>query len=546
MAEVIELRPIPILPSSAPGTLATTLPGGRTDPALLTATAIYSFAELESQSRRAAIALARWGVRKGTHVGLLLPNGPDWLVLAWAVWRLGAVLVPLNTFWTGKELVYALQLADVRILVATPRFLKNDYAAALAAASIALDRKDACATLLPCLATIVWFPSAPTSTGLSWQGCQREPSEREQMWLRALAENTSASEPAAIFFTSGSEAAPKAVVHSHASMLAAAAGIAERLGLERTDRVWAYLPWFFAGGLVAGVLAPWLAGAAVISQPVFEPGEAIALMERYEATTFFAWPHQAHAILKHPSFCRARLRLRKGPGAQADWADALYGNDHHAVSTWGMTETGPMAATTAWSDPIHKRKSTHGRPLPGVEMKVLDPNTGVELPPGQEGELAVRGATLMLGYYKRRPRECFDSEGFFHTGDRAWIDDEGYLHFTGRIRDVVKVAGASVSPAEVEFVLAAYPGVRTAVVVGAADPERGQRLVAFVVPEGDQHPSEPEVIAWCRERLATYKVPERVFFLTEHELPVLGSGKIHRQALAHKAEQLVRRTDSSP
>ncbi|GBD27742.1 Long-chain-fatty-acid--CoA ligase [bacterium HR30] len=529
----------PALPATRT-TLGGAFPLDSEAPALLAANASYSFRDLASRSASAALTLAQLGVRKGTHVGLLLPNGPDWIALAWAVWRLGGVLVPLNTLWSARELIRAIDLADVHLLVATPCFLKNDYARLLDSAGVGLTRYDAQANFLPCLRTIVWLPHAPQPNALSWQQCfSSAVSERQLQWLESMEEQTTKADVAAIFFTSGSEAEPKAVVHTHGSMLAAARGIAERLGLDTSDRVWAYLPWFFAGGLVAGVIAPWIVGAAVICQEVFDAGQAIALMERYRATTFFAWPHQAQAIVQHPNFARGRIPLHKGTGAQADWANALYQPGHRAVSTWGMTETGPMVCATAWSDPIEKRQTTHGRPLPGVEMKVVDPDSGEQLPPGDEGELLVRGPTLMRGYYKQPRRTCFDDTGFFRTGDRAWIDDEGYLHFVGRMRDVIKTAGASVSPAEVEAVVSAHPVVRTAVVVGVPDLQRGQCVVAFVVPRQQTPLDEAQLTAWCRERLAAYKVPKHFFLLAEHELPVLGSGKVDKARLVQRAQELL-------
>ncbi len=528
--------------ATPPTTLAAIIPWGAEAPALLTEDRTYSFRELAQESVRAAMTLAELGVRKGTHVGLLLPNGPDWITIACAVWRLGGVLVPLNTLWSAPELIRGIDRADVRLLVATPHFLNNDYARALDAAGVDLARHDTQAELLPCLSTIVWVPLAPRSGALGWQQCLvSEISEHQLQWLRALEEQTTSTDPAVIFFTSGSEAEPKAVVHTHRSVVAAARGIAERLGLEPGDRVWGYLPWFFAGGLVAGLLAPWIAGAGVICQERFDAGKAIALMERHRASTFFAWPHQAHAIIQHPNFASARINLCKGTGAQADWAHALYGPDHRAVSTWGMTETGPMACATSWSDPIAKRETTHGRPLPGVEIKVVDPDSGEELPPGREGELLVRGATMMRSYYRTRPSDCFDHHGFFHTGDRAWIDEEGYLHFVGRIRDVIKTAGASVSPAEVEAVLSAHPAVRTATVVGIPDAQRGQSGVAFVVLQGTVALDEGSLLRWCRDRLTSYKVPKRAFFVTEGELPLLGSGKVDKAKLVQRAQELLAR-----
>lgn len=530
-------KPTPM--KSLPAALAEAAATHSTAPALLGSAGTHTFASLAEASRAFASALAALGVNKGTHVGILLPNQPSWLVTAWAVWRLGGTIVPLNTLWTAPELQAALDWADVHLLVAIPRFLKHDYVAALRSFGVEPHRRQTRASTLPCLHTVVWTDPDGSVQGRCESASTLTAGAPSPDWLAAQEHAVEATDVAAIFFTSGSEGTPKAVVHTHRSILAAAQGISERLGLGPTDRVWAYLPWFFAGGLVAGVLAPWLVGAGVIYQHTFDPGEAIALMERFQATTFFAWPHQAQAIVNHPAFSRQRLRLHKGPGAQAGWAKALYGEDHTAVSSWGMTETGPMAATTAWSDPLERRCSTHGRPLPGVEMRVVDPTTGANLPAGREGELLVRGTTVMASYYKKRARDCFDTDGFFHTGDRAFLDSDGYLHFLGRLRDVIKVAGANVSPAEVEQVLHAYPGVRSAAIVGIPHPERGETIVAFLVPKPEQHLDQDQLGAFCRHHLAAYKVPRHFFILTPEEWPELGSGKVDKSALRQRARRLL-------
>lgn len=499
----------------------------------------FSFAELAHASRLLAVVLACLGANKGTHVGLLLPNHPQWWIVAWAVWRLGAVLVPLNTLWTGPELYRALDLADIHILFATRRFRKHDYVTSLRQCGVEPIRQQARMPELPCLHTIVWCDAnyVPEVLSRNWDAFPRD--EQMLTWLEAQQATVCPADEAAIFFTSGSEAEPKAVVHTHGSVLAAASGIAERLGLTPADRVWAHLPWFFAGGAIAGVLAAWLSGAGSIYQEVFDPAEAISLMAKFGATTFFGWPHQAHAIVDHPGFSSTNLRLHKGPGAQTDWAERLYGEHHHAVSSWGMTETGPMAATSAWTDPLQKRKTTHGRPLPGVEIRIVDPATGAPVDASVEGEIVVRGATVMAHYYGRRAADCFDAQGFFHTGDRGWIDSEGYLHFTGRIREVLKTAGVTVSPSEIERVLCMHPDVRGAAVIGLPHPSRGEVPIAFVLCQHGAQASAEDLTRHCRGHLAGYKVPHQIFILDEADWPELGSGKVDKTTLRARAEAML-------
>jgi fatty-acyl-CoA synthase len=345
----------------------------------------------------------------------------------------------------------------------------------------------------------------------------------------------------AIFFTSGSTALPKGVVHTHASMLRSAANIAATLGLTTADVVWGYLPFFFTGGFVAIALATMYAGGTVVLQEVFQPDEALQLLETTGATVVFGWPHQIGALVEHPGFDRRRLRIHKGVGANAAWAAALYPPDHLAVGTYGMTESGPMSVATRWSDPAAQRAGSHGRPLPGVELRIADLSTGAPVPAGEPGEILLRGSTMMSGYYKVPRDECFDAEGFFHTGDQGWIDEEGFLHFTGRIKDVIKTAGVNVAPSEIEAVLRQHPRVRDAYVVGVPHATRGENPAAFVVVEGDL--SADVLTAFCRERLASYKVPRHVFFRSEADLPMASSGKVSKQRLREEAAALVASAD---
>src|SRR5262249_32007635 len=215
----------------------------------------------------------------------------------------------------------------------------------------------------------------------------------------------------------------------------------------------------------AVALATIARGAAVVATEVFEPGEALRLLEAERCTVFFGWPHQAEALIQHPRFASAKLALHKGVGANVPWAARLYPPDHQAVATWGMTETGPMF--TAWpaTAPLELRASGHGAPIAGREVRICDPERGVPVVAGAAGEICVRGPTLFSHYDGFSPEDCFDADGFFHTGDLGRLDERGTLHFLGRIKDVIKTAGANVAAAEVEAALLRHPAARAAHVV---------------------------------------------------------------------------------
>lgn len=500
--------------------------------ALISASQRVSYAELAAESDRVATALARLGASKGTRVGVLLPNRAEWLACAFGALKLGAIVVPLNTLWRTPELAYALRHADVTVLIAASRFLNHAYGDLLRGICPGLD--DATQPLLspqlPALRQVIMLGDERPAAAHDFQVLLNAVGTRSDAWLEAVQADVVATDPAAIFFTSGTTATPKGVVHTHASMLQAAGNVADRLGLTAEDCTWGYLPFFFTGGLVAVALATLSRGAAVLLQDVFEPGATLRLMAEHGCTTVFAWPHQAEALIAHRDFDRGALRIRKGVGANTAWAARLYPPDHQAVGTWGMTETGPMAAASRYDDPLPVRAGAHGRAMPGLEFRIVDPHTQRTLAAGEEGELLVRGPSLMTQYYKMPPAECFDAEGFFHTGDLASLDADGSLHFRGRIKDVIKTAGVNVAAAEVEATLQQHPLVTVAYVTAVAHPTRGENVAAFVVRRDDGCTVE-QLVAFCRERLASYKVPRHIFFCREAELPVLGSGKIDKHAL---------------
>jgi fatty-acyl-CoA synthase len=504
----------------------------RDRPALINADGQLTYGELARDANRVAKGLARLGVSKGTRVGLLMPNRPEWLASAFGALKLGALLVPLNTLLRGPELAYALRHADVTVLIMVARFLNHVYSNVLREMCPALDRTDhpLAALELPALRHVIVQGDPRPAAAVDVTAMLDDGSALSDDWLAAAQMEVAPADPATIFFTSGTTAAPKGAVHSHASMLRAAHNVADRLGLTESDRTWGYLPFFFTGGFVAVAMATLSRGGAVILQEAFDAGTTLKLMAEHGCTTLFAWPHQAEALITHPEFPRTQLRIHKGVGANTQWATRLYPHNHQAVGTWGMTETGPMAASSRYDDPLPVRAHGHGRPMPGLEFRIIDSSSGQSLPAGQEGELLVRGESLMIGYYKMARADCFDADGFFHTGDLARLDENGSLHFIGRLKDVIKTAGVNVAAAEVEATLQQHSDVKVACVTAVPHPTRGENVAAFVVRRNDRC-SEAELLAFCRDRLASYKVPRHICFCGEGDLPVLGSGKINKQAL---------------
>jgi fatty-acyl-CoA synthase len=510
-------EPVVTAPATLPRLLEESVARFADREALVSARGRTTYRALAAVAARAARGLAARGVGKGTHVGLLAPNWPEWLALAFAVWQRGGVLVPVSTLYRPRELDHALALAEVEVLVSVRSFLKHDYEALLAAAGTT-----------PALRDVVWLDAPAPGHAVDLAPLDAAPS--------APPVAADPDDPATILFTSGSTAEPKGAVHTQGALARAAVEDAAVLGVEPEDRTWGYLPFFFAGGLVAVGLTTLAAGGAVVLQEVFEPGETLALLEQERVSVFFAWPHQAEALVAHPRFASTRLHLRKGVGANTKWAATLYPPDHSATSSYGMTETPPLCAAWPWNASRERRVSSHGPGVGSRELRICDAESGAPLPQGQEGEICVRGPTVMRGYYGHDPRSCFDADGFFHTGDLGRVDADGALHFVGRLRDVIKSGGANVAAAEVEAVLLSHPAVAAAHAVGVPDAAHGERVAAFVVLKTAVAPDV--LVAHARERLASYKVPRFVWVRREDELPEKGSGKVDKARLREEAARL--------
>lgn len=492
-------------------------------------------AALRAASRLAAKRLIGAGVTKGTRVGFLCPNHLDWLPIAFGALRLGALLVPFSTLWKRDEIAYGLTHGDVALLIAVPGFLKHDYTARLREIVPELQASaDGAVRSLraPALRRVVLL-GGPDGGLPRWEDLS---ADVDDAFLDAVERTVSPTDLATIFFTSGTTAQAKAVLHNHAAIATSARRIGECLGVTPDDAWWGHMPLFWSGGFILGALATLAGGGRIVLQEVVDAGSALTLLEAERCTIMAGW-HQAAPLLEHPDFPRRRLRLKKGTyHAQAA---RLMGADHQTIGVYGMSETATCVTAARFDDPEPIRTGTFGRPLPGMELRIVDPDTRRPVDPGETGEILVKGSTLMEGYYRVPRAATFDADGFFVTGDRGFLDAAGNLHFGGRIKDVIKTAGVNVAAVEVEETLARHPAVQTAYVVGVADPTRGENIAALVVPRPGQR-TDPEALrAFCREALASYKVPRFVFVVEEANVPRTGTGKVEKAALRRAAESLI-------
>jgi acyl-CoA synthetase (AMP-forming)/AMP-acid ligase II len=493
-------------------------------------TARLTRAELRAASRAAAKKLVALDVGKGTRVGLLCPNRLDWLPIAFGALRIGAVLVPFSTLWKREEIAYALAHADVQVLLTVPRFLKHDYAAAIAEVVPELAAPGPLrAIAAPALRRVVAL-DGDLSGAQRWGGLA---GDVDDAFLDALEARVSPTDLATIFFTSGTTAQAKAVVHAHGALALSARRIAECLGTTPDDAWWGHMPLFWSGGFIIGALETLAGGGRIVLQEQVDPASALALLEAERCTIMAGW-HQAQPLLDHPDWGTRRIALHKG--SNHPLADRLMGPDHLTVGMYGMSETATCVACARFDDPPAVRRETFGRPLAGMEIRIVDPATGGAAVPGEAGEIFVKGPTLMEGYYRVPRSEAFDRDGFFKTGDLGYLDAAGCLHFATRLKDVIKTAGVNVAAVEVEEALVRHPSVKAAHVVGVPDAARGENVAAFVVLE-DGATADPDGLrSFCKETLASYKVPRHLFVIADADVPRTGTGKVEKPALRKMAQ----------
>ncbi|MGI8492372.1 MAG: class I adenylate-forming enzyme family protein [Acidimicrobiales bacterium] len=509
-----------------------------------------SYSELESQSAVLAGRLVACGVGKGSRVGLLFPNGARW-VLAWAAAaRLGAVVIPVNTFYQAPELARFLHHSDVQYLLGVEAFLHHDYLDRLESAVPGLKSSEAPPLHLESLPqlrrVLLWDeperPWAEGGLGAALEG-PTQPSELAAV-VQGMGEEVAPGDEALVTYTSGSTGEAKGVVHSHGALVRHARNLAALSNIDHTSRIWTPMPLCWVGGFAFTLLRALSVGGCFVTQEVFEAGAALRLLERERVTTVSAWPALGQTLIAHPDYPKVDLSaLRGGSMYEAFPSDRRPPDPGLVVSSLGMSETcGPHTFWTPGEEVTgspEAYRGSFGHEVPGTEHRIVDPDTGVDVPEGDEGEVLVRGYNLMLGLYKRERSEVFDASGWYHTGDRGYFRD-GWFFFTGRMSDLIKTSGSNVAPGEVEAALLGFDEVKLAFVVGVEHPQRGQDVVALVVPQpGPADLTPDDLRRRLRDQLSSYKIPRQVFFVADADVPWLVSQKVDRRALAAMAAEMV-------
>jgi acyl-CoA synthetase (AMP-forming)/AMP-acid ligase II len=507
----------------------------------------WSYAELWARSVAVAKALVAAGVGKGGRVGILMTNRPEYLALVFGAALAGGVSVPLSTFSTAPELEHLVAASCVSTLIFERRVLKKDFAAMLGELEpqiVTAENGELASAKFPFLRRLVMLEGVTEGARIAGEGAQGGAVEAWDSFLgagraipdaviEARAEAVTAADPAVLFFSSGTTSLPKGILHAQRALAIQWWRWARVMGAEEPVRSWTGNGFFWSGNLSMVVGMALTTGGAVVLQPTFQPQAALELMEKERVTFPNGRPHQWARLQEAPNWATADLGsakyidpgslLAQHPTIRTEWRLPL---------AFGTTETltvmTHLTAAVPWSE---RKPGDFGPPLPGNTLKIVDPMTGEIVPQGQRGEVAIKGPTLMMGYIGKPLDETLDDQGFFRTGDGGYVDAEGHLFWEGRLNDLIKTGGANVSPLEIDDLLAKYPGVKQSQTVGVPHDTLSEMVVACILPKEEAALDESAIVAFLKERLASFKVPRRIVVFREDEWPVTGSGKPKAAAL---------------
>ena len=479
-----------------------------------------SYGEAEARSRRLASALLDAGVGRSSRVAMLFGNGPDFAVCFLALSRIGAIAMPISTLSTAPEIRGMLGSADAEYLIAAPVSRGRDLRAVVSDAIGAGPDGPLLAPGLPVLRR-VWF----AISALEAQGAGDGTS------VAAAEAAVSPADHMIVIHTSGSTSAPKGVVHTHGQVIRNMARQNLIRGYGEGECLFSNSPWFWVGGLAFSLLATLIAGARLLCSSA-SPKEMLDLLETERPTMTNGVASTMLALAADPSFPSRDLSSMRRGNLYPIMAPELRPADPELrYNLLGMTEIGSVYLIGDHEDDLPEAKrGSFGKPVAGVEVRIVDPVTGFD---AQAGESWVRGANVMQGYYGRERHQCFDEDGWFHTGDMMTIDADGDFFFKGRSGDIIRTSGAQVSPREVEGAISEVSGGRLAIVVGIPDAERDQLVAAVMV--GSEEIDAEAMRGALKMRLAAYKIPRKWVTMEESELPVLSSGKIDLGRLAELA-----------
>ncbi|MFC0247033.1 MULTISPECIES: AMP-binding protein [Citricoccus] len=518
------------------------------NPAIMHRDRRLTWSEVDSRTDEIARALLAVGISKGNHVALWLPNHPEWLLLWIGAAKIGAVVIPINTRYKAGEAEYVLRQSDTSILFIPEPFLGIDYAARFAEICPSWDGTGSAE--LPMLRRVVQMGDNRTA-GISiyeeFFDRARETSAQELAHAKSL---VTVDDTLIIVFTSGTTGHPKGVVHTHQALRMMKA-VTAWLGVGSEDRVLGHLPLFHVSGVFSSFLPALISGGAIAQLDQWDTTKALQVIESRKVSVLSGIPTHFYDLLHHPELAdydTSSLRTGWIGGARIPAEIVSGARDKlgmvSLMPVYGLTETTSTTTLGRPTDPVESILAGKGVVIDDYEIAIVDPVTRRPLGVGEDGEIAVRGYTVMREYYKnpQATQAVKDDDGWFYTGDIGRLDDAGYLSVTGRLSDKFIVGGNNVHPADVENVLAQYPGVNVVQVVAGPNTRLGEVPVAIVELEASDSATAEEIIEFCRGRLASFKVPVDVIFVDAW--PMTPTGKIARSILKDSVRSIVGTTEA--
>jgi fatty-acyl-CoA synthase len=480
---------------------------------------------------------------------VLVTNRTEWIIAAFAAAKIGAIVTAISTFSTPRELAWMLEHSGAAALVTLESFRGRGFLDGLRSLCPELDGAAPGALSsprLPALRTVVALDGRPSAGTFSLPEFLAQGESVDAAALAAAQRLVAASDICYILYTSGSTAAPKGVTLAHGPLIANGFDIGERQHLRATDRLWLAVPLFWSFGSANALPAIMTHGGCIVLQEIFEASEALALIERERCSVYYGMANMARALLEHEDHPQRRLgAMRTGLtiGPPEDIAMTIEAvGAAELCNVYGSTETYGNCAVTDAKDPLPLRLHTQGHALPGMTIRAVDLVTRRPLATGEIGDLAVRGY-ITPGYF-RAPEldaEAFDRDGYFLTGDLGSIEADGRVRFRGRLKEVIKTCGINVAPLEIEQVLLQHPDTVQAHVVGVPDQLKGEVVAAVIELRAGATADTVSVLDFCRERLASHKVPGRLVIRSAAEFPRTPTGKIHKPRLRQELAALTRR-----
>jgi fatty-acyl-CoA synthase len=507
-----------------------------------------TYSELNRRVDEVARSFLSLGIRKGDKVSVWLYNCPEWIFIQLALGRIGAVLVPVNTRFKVQELEYTLRQSDSSALVTVDRFLGIDFSKIVyeAVPEVRGSRPGELRSAgFPHLGHVICMGEQSLPGMLRWEEFLQGGKQAEGPLLKKREESVASDDVAMFQYTSGTTSFPKGVMLTHDGIIRDAAHMGRRMEIDSEDRLFCPLPFFHVGGAVISTLIALYYGATLVICRTYDPEAALRLVERERCTAMNGIETHFLMMYQHPDMAKYDLgSLSKGWAiGPSEIIRSIYEKMgmKKILNVYGISEASPNVTTTRTEDPLEYRAHWHGTPHPGTEIRIVEYGTSRTLPPGQGGEICVRGWNVMKGYYNKpdETRAAVDEDGWLYTGDSGLMDDKGSLRFTGRIKDIVRVGGENVSAMEVENFLLSHPKVKNASVIAVPDKVKTEVCMAVIQLKEGETAAEDEIIAYCKDRIANFKIPKYVRFVDEY--PMTGSGKIQKVRLREEALRLLDR-----